>query len=53
MVAKWVLLFKNEDKNILMIKDALLYDRIMDTTQKLSYKTLAKIDSFQSVLSSQ
>ena len=53
MVAKWVSLFKNEDKNILMIKDALLYDGIMDTTQKLSYKTLAKIDNFQSVLSSQ
>ena len=43
MVAKWVSLFKNEDKNILMIKDALLYDRIMDTTQKLSSQLTIKI----------
>ena len=44
---------KNEDKNILMTKDAWLYDRIMDADQKLICKALVKIDSFHSVLNSQ
>ena len=41
---------KNEDKNILMTKDAWLNDRIMDAVQKLIRKALGKIDSFQLVL---
>ena len=44
---------KNEDKNILMTKDAWLHDRIMKAAQKLICKALGKIDSFQSVLNSQ
>ena len=41
---------KNEDKNILMTKDAWLNDRTMDEAQKLIYNALGKVDRFQSVL---
>ena len=41
---------KNEDKNILMTKDAWLNDRTMDEVQKLIYNALGKVDRFQSVL---
>ena len=44
---------KNEDKNILMTKDAWPNNGIMDAAQKLICKALSKIDSFQSVLNSQ
>ena len=44
---------KNEDKNILMTKDALLNDRIIDAAQNVICKALGKIDSFQSVLNPQ
>ena len=44
---------ENEDKNILLTKDAWCNNRIMDADQKLIFKVLGKTDSFQSVLNPQ
>lgn len=44
---------KEEDKNILISKDAWLNDNIMNAPKKLICKALGKIDRFQSVLNSQ
>ena len=44
---------ENEDKNILLTKDAWCNNRIMDADQKLIFKVLGKIDSFQLVLNPQ
>ena len=44
---------ESEDKNILMTKDALPSDRIMDSAQILICKTLGEIDSTQQVLNTQ
>ena len=44
---------ENEDKNILLTKDAWFNNRIMDAGQNLIFKVLGKTDSFQSVLNPQ
>ena len=44
---------KLEVKNILTTKDAWRNDRVMEAAQKLIFKALGKIDSYQSVLNSE